>query len=128
MHCEGEALSKQDAAPIDRMLGGGLTHLLDSKEFEGKPNETALFHTQGKVPAKRIILVGLGKKKDLALDHLRQAMGQAAKRVRQAKAGSFTVALPAVMPRGSSPLDVAQVMVEGAILGSYQFTAYRSDP
>ncbi len=126
-HCEGEALSKQDGAVLDKALGGALRELLRSKEFEGKANEVVLFHTQGRVPAKRLILVGLGKKKDVGLDQLRQAMGHAAKRVRQAKAGSFTVALPTVTPRGASLLDVAQVMAEGAILGSYQFNVYRSE-
>jgi leucyl aminopeptidase len=127
-HCEGEPLAKQDAAVLDQALGGVLRDLVQSKEFEGKANEVMLVHTQGKVPAKRIILVGLGKKKDLGLDHIRQALGHAAKRVRQAKAGSFTVALPSVTPRGSSPIDVGQAMAEGAILGTYQFTVYRSEP
>jgi len=126
-HCEGEALSKQDAVMIDKRLGGAVRELVQSKEFEGKPNEALLFHTQGKVPAKRLLLVGLGKKKDLTLDAIRQAMGQAAKRVRQAKAGSFTVVVPAVSPKGHSPVEVAQAMTEGAILGSYQFNAYRSE-
>jgi leucyl aminopeptidase len=126
-HCEGEVLSKQDAALLDQALGGGLRELLQSKEFEGKANEVALFHTQGKLPAKRIILVGLGKKKDVGLEQMRQALGQAAKRVRQAKAGSFTVVFPTVMPRNASLVDVAQALVEGAILGSYQFTVYRSE-
>lgn len=128
MHCEGEGLSKQDAAVVDHALGGALKALLESKEFEGKANETALVHTQGKLPAKRIILIGLGKKKDLGLDHIRQAMGHAAKRVRQAKAVSFTVAVPALTPKGASPVEVAQAMVEGAVLGTYQFTVYRSEP
>lgn len=126
-HSEGEALSKQDAAVLDKALGGALRELIQSKEFEGKANEVVLFHTQGKVPAKRIVLVGLGKKKDLGLDQIRQAMGHAAKRVRQTKAGSFTVALPSVTPRGASLVEVAQVMAEGAILGSYQFNVYRSE-
>lgn len=126
-HCEGEALSKQDAGVLDKALGGALHELLRSKEFEGKTNEALLFHTQGKVPAKRLILVGLGKKKDLGLDQIRQAMGYAAKRVRQAKADSFTVALPSVTPRGTSLVDVAQAVAEGAILGSYQFNVYRSE-
>jgi leucyl aminopeptidase len=54
-------------------------------------------------------------------------MGYAVKRVRQAKAGSFTVVLPGVVPRGTSFVEVAQAMVEGAILGSYQFSVYRSE-
>lgn len=128
MHCDGESLAKQDAAVVDQALGGALKGLLNSKEFEGKANEVVLFHTQGRVPAKRIVLVGLGKKKEVGLDQIRQAMGYASKRARQAKAASITVLVPNALPRGASLIDVAQAMVEGAILGSYQFTAYRSEP
>lgn len=126
-HCEGEGLAKQDAAAVDKALGGALRELIQSKEFEGKANETLLFHSQGKTPAKRLLLVGLGKKKDVTLDGIRQALGHAVKRVRQAKALSCVVAAPSAMPRGASAIDVAQAMVEGAILGSYQFTVYRTD-
>ena len=126
-HCEGEGLAKQDAALLDWALGGSLRKLVQSKEFEGKANEVLLYHTNGKVPAKRLVLVGLGKKNEVTLETIRQAMGSAAKRVRQAKVGSFAVVLPTVMPEGMSLVEVGQAMVEGAILGSYQFTAYRSE-
>jgi leucyl aminopeptidase len=125
-HCDGEGLGKQDAALLDRALGGSLRKLLQSKEFEGKANEVLLYHTQSSVPAKRLVLVGLGKKNDVTLETIRQAMGTAAKRVRQAKVGAFTVVLPTVTPAGMSSVEVAQAMVEGAILGSYQFTVYRT--
>ncbi len=125
-HCDGEGLGTQDAALLDRALGGSLRKLVQSKEFEGKANEVLLYHTQGSVPAKRLVLVGLGKKHDVTLETIRQAMGTAAKRARQAKVGSFTVVLPTVTPAGMSSVEVAQAMVEGAILGSYQFTVYRT--
>jgi len=126
-HCEGEGLAKQDAALLDRALGGALRKLVQSREFEGKANEVLLYHTQGTVPAKRLVLVGLGKKGEVTLETIRQAMGSAAKRVRQAKVSSFAVALPSVTPGGMSMVEVAQAMVEGAILGSYQFAVYRSE-
>jgi leucyl aminopeptidase len=125
--CEGETLSKQDTTLLDRALDGALSTLVQSKEFEGKANEVLLYHTQGKVPAKRLALIGLGKKNEVTTETIRQAMGSAVKRVRQAKVGSFSVALPTVMPVGVSWVEVAQAMVEGAILGSYQFTIYRSE-
>ncbi|HEY6083902.1 MAG TPA: M17 family peptidase N-terminal domain-containing protein, partial [Nitrospira sp.] len=108
MHCEGQALAKQDGAAMDKILGGLLREVLQSKEFEGKANETLLYHTHAKIPAKRLLLVGLGKKHDLTLDSVRQAMGHAAKRVRQSKAGSFTVIFPNVMPKGQSAIETAQ--------------------
>ncbi len=127
MHCEGEALAKQGAALLDHALGGSLSKLVQSKEFEGKANDVLLYHTHDKVPAKRLVLVGLGKKNEVTLETIRQAMGSAAKRVRQAKVGSFAVVLPTVKPNRMSWIEVAQAMVEGAILGSYQFTVYRSE-
>jgi leucyl aminopeptidase len=126
-HCEGETWAKQDAALIDRALGDALSKLVQSKEFEGKANEVLLYHTQGKVPANRLILVGLGKKNEVTLETIRQAMGSAAKRVRQAKIEFFLAALPTVVPEGTSRIEMAQAMVEGAILGSYQFTVYRTE-
>lgn len=125
--CEGEVLNKLDGAVIDKQLGGALREILQSKEFEGKTGEAFLYHTQGKISAKRLLLIGLGKKKDVTLDVIRQALGTAVKRVRQSKAGSFTVAVPAIIPKGHTLVEVSQAMVEGAILGSYQFTAYRSE-
>ena len=126
-HCEGAALAKQDAAPLDRALEGALSALVQSKEFEGKANEVLLYHTQGTVPAKRLVLVGLGKTSEVTLETIRQAMGSVAKRVRQAKVRSYTVVLPTVPPTGMSWVEVAQAIVEGAILGSYRFTVYRSE-
>lgn len=126
-HCEGERLNKQDTSALDKALGGSLSELLQSKEFEGKAGEILVYHTQGKVPSKRLLFVGLGKKNNLTLDAIRQAMGHAVKRVRQTKAGAFAALVPAWTPRGHSALEVAQAMTEGAILGHYQFTAYRSD-
>lgn len=125
-HLEGEALSAE-AAAVDKALGGVLREVLHSKEFEGKSNELALIHTHGKIPATRVLLAGLGKKKDLRLDHLRQVMGQAVKRVRHVKAASFTAVFPALLPADVTVVEAAQAMAEGAILGSYQFTTYRSD-
>ncbi|MBM4125490.1 MAG: leucyl aminopeptidase, partial [Nitrospira sp.] len=125
-HYEGDPKLQGDAATLDKALDGGLRDLLKSGEFLGKWNQTALLHTQNRIPAKRVLLVGLGKKKDANLDTLRQALGTVAKRVRQAGARSFSVPLLGPLPQ-TSAIEIAQAMVEGAILGSYQFTAYRSN-
>jgi leucyl aminopeptidase len=127
LHMEGDKALSGDAVAIDRALDGAVREVVKTGEFEGKLGESLLFHTQGKVPAKRMVLVGLGKKKDLRLDAVRQAMGYAAKRVRQAKAATFHVAVPNLAITEASTVDIAQAMTEGAILGCYQFTEYRGD-
>lgn len=124
---EGTKTPHDGVAKVDRALGGALRDLVVSGEFEGKANQTVLLHTQGKIPAKRVLLVGLGQQADSRLEALRQAMGSVAKRVRQAGARSFHAVLPDQGFSGNSPMDLAQAMVEGAALGGYEFTAYRSD-
>lgn len=126
-HYEDESAFEHEAAVADRILQGALRDLLKSGEFQGKSNQTALLHTQGRMPAKRVLLVGLGKKKDAGLDAVRQAMGTAVKRVRQVGARSFLTPIHGRSLPQASVLELTQAMIEGAILGSYQFTAYRSN-
>jgi leucyl aminopeptidase len=126
-HFDGDASLNDQAAAVDRALGGSLRGLLKSGEFEGKLNQAVLLHASGKAPAKRVLLVGLGKKKDARVDYVRQAMGTAVKRVRQAGATSFVTCLHGEDLSKTSAVELAQALVEGAILGTYQFTEYLSD-
>ncbi len=126
-HFEGAAQLNDAAASVDRALGGRLRNLLKSGEFEGKLNQAVLLHAPGRTPAKRILLVGLGKKKDARVDYVRQAMGTAVKRVRQAGAASFVTCLHGEDVPKASVVELAQALVEGAILGTYQFTEYLSE-
>lgn len=124
---EGERAFEPELAALDKRLDGALRELLVTKEFEGKLSETLLFHTHGKIPARRVLLLGLGSRKEAGLDRVRQAFGYAAKRTRQARAGSMTALIPDLVSSDIPTVEIAQAMVEGAVLGSYQFTAYRSD-
>jgi leucyl aminopeptidase len=126
-HCEGDARLNDAAAAVDRACNGQLRELLKSGEFDGKLNQAVLLHTSGKAPAKRVLLVGLGKKKDARVDYVRQAMGTAVKRVRQTGASSFVTCLHGDGLPKTSTIELAQAIVEGAILGTYQFTEYLSD-
>lgn len=125
---EGDATLRDAAAAVDSSLSGALRDLFKNKEFQGKQNQTVLLHTQGKIPAKRVLLVGLGKKAEVRIDSVRQAMASVAKRVQQAGASSFHTVLHDQGLSRTSPAFLARAMVEGASLAGYEFTAYRSDP
>ncbi|MDL1889951.1 hypothetical protein FBQ96_10285, partial [Nitrospirales bacterium NOB] len=105
LQCEGARALAPEAAGVDRQLEGHLSTLVRSAEFDGKLGETLLVHGQGRAKATRVVLVGLGKEKDLRLDSFRQALGAAVKRVRQAKVRAFAVAMPEVLPNHCSPLQ-----------------------
>lgn len=120
------ALPKTHQA-LDDALGGQLRELRETGEFSGKNQQAVLIHTRKALPAKRVLLLGLGKKKDVTLDRIRQAMGTACKKVRQV--GAHTFAVPALGADAvKAPVTaIAQAMVEGAVLGRYRFTHYQAD-
>ena len=49
---------------IDEKLHGAIAHVLKRKEFEGEYGQNRLISTLDKIPAKNILLLGLGKKED----------------------------------------------------------------
>src|SRR3990172_606637 len=67
---------------IDEKLNGAIAHAIKGKEFEGEWQQFRLISTLDKIPAKNILLLGLGKQKDANLELLRRAAGLSAKIVR----------------------------------------------
>ncbi len=67
------------AADVDRASGGLVARALETNDFKGEPNETLLLYPmQG--PARRILLVGLGKAQDLNCERIRSCAATAARR------------------------------------------------
>jgi leucyl aminopeptidase len=109
--------------PASAARDRALTQLVAGSGFRGAPNETVLL-PKGK---QWVLVVGLGKAKDLSLDRARQLAGTAARTVRAR--GFRHLALPVLSERGlGSPADVAQALVEGAWLGLYRYDKLKQLP
>ena len=119
------------AEDLDKTLKGRLKQLIQTERFEGEPNTFTALFTKGDIAANQIVLFGLGEQKKWKIETLRKACGQMAKQSLQAKAESLGWLLP--LPEASqyrysaSPEELAQIIVEGALLGSYRFLKYRSE-
>lgn len=124
---EGEKSLPEETAAVDRFLKGQIRELIGSGEFKGKLNQVLIHHGRGEIRAIRIILVGLGPKKRIRLETIRQAMGSAARRARESGAGSFSTPLHGQGLNKISAADSAQAIVEGSLLGLYQFNVYRTE-
>ncbi|NUO10506.1 MAG: hypothetical protein HUU08_17930, partial [Candidatus Brocadia sp.] len=72
----------ESLACCNKVLDNIVSELIKEKGFIAKLNKTIILPTYGKIPAKRIMLVGLGKKKDVTLDKIRQAAGTTASTIR----------------------------------------------
>jgi leucyl aminopeptidase len=118
---------KEHDAPFlngfDGALGGELVPLVTEGQFVGKLNRTLMIHSLGRIDPGRLLLVGLGKRKEMTCDRMRQAAGTAIKAVRVAGITSFSSVLHQAAGSGSEWL---QAEAEGYLLGSYMFNRYKS--
>lgn len=113
-----------EVSALDKALGGAIRDAVDSGDFKGKLNQTYLIPTMGKIPASRVLLTGLGKKKEFTKDRLRQASGKSALYLSGLGLSSFTT----IVHHELKPVkDASQAVLEGCILGLYRFDKHKTD-
>ncbi len=121
---KGGALPSQ----LDEALGGALSRLLEAGDFRGKAEDVLPFHPPGGVEAQRIILAGLGEEKKADLESVRRSLAVAARRARKLGAADVAVAVETFALPDLTLSDIAQAIVEGAVLGLYRYTEYKDKP
>ena len=111
---------KLQGAPVelDKRLGGVIANLRDRGEFVGDELETLVLDTRKTIPARKLLLVGLGEEKGLTLGRM-ERVGRVAYR-EAAKLGAARVAFaPLLRDQGNDKLptgDVARSVVRGVLL------------
>jgi len=94
------------AKATDEHLGGLLSALRNRGEFTGELGETFLFTpTEGSIPAKRFMVIGLGEEKDLSLDSLR-VVGRIAAREAVRLQARHVAWAPVIRDEGNSTIEV----------------------
>src|SRR5215468_9306121 len=86
---------KSVVAQLDARLEGRIRDYLESGDFSGSLNSTALVRTGGKLQAPRVLLVGLGKPEAFKIDAVRQASATAATAARRLGVRSLAFLPPA---------------------------------
>ena len=110
------------AAPVKRMLAP----LLESVQFRGKLKETVVLPSQGKLRARWMAVVGLGKRKEFILESARKLGGIAHSAARGRKLAQLAVQLPAHDKWTAEQLG--QAVTEGLLLGQYRFLLRQLKP
>ncbi|HXF06086.1 MAG TPA: M17 family peptidase N-terminal domain-containing protein, partial [Blastocatellia bacterium] len=120
---EGEGLEDQLLRELDSRSGGLLSKVQASGELKGKPGETVyLVPASEKLAARRLLLVGAGKREEANFDALRQVGGTAVRFSRQRGLRSLGFVL-----RPTLDLErTAQAVVEGVILGQFDPGTYKT--
>ena len=110
---------------VDKRSGKVVSNRISSGDFSGKLGKTLFLYTES--PAKRILLVGLGKRNEFTLDRLRQAGGTAVKVAQAGRLDRMVAEIPGGDVLKESMAEKSQSFVEGLILGSYKFLEYKSN-
>ncbi|MEX2557948.1 MAG: leucyl aminopeptidase [Actinomycetota bacterium] len=108
-------------AEVEKKLGATFKELLDAARLKGEPGDALNLPTLGKLPAKHVLLVGVGGKGSGA-DAARKAGATVARRTGSAAKVATTV--PQAL-KGKAP-DVAGAFVEGFLLAAYRFDRYKN--
>ena len=70
---------------IDQALSGAIRELVESGDFTGKLGEVVVLYPRGAIPARRVILVGLGVREVFNSDIVRRAAAYAIQKARDLK-------------------------------------------
>jgi leucyl aminopeptidase len=109
---------------LDEMLGGQIAELYRSGEFEGKRNAVRVIDGVGRVAPQRLVLTGLGRKRELSDEALRQAAGTAGRAADAAGCRSIDSILHLAGDDGDAAL---RATLEGYRLGTYTFERYKTE-
>lgn len=107
---------------VDQALGGIISEELKaSSAFTGKLGQTLVLPTYGKIPARYVLVVGLGKAEKLDAKALRRASAAAVKACKKLKIKTAATLLHGAGLGGVDPQTAAHLLAEGLLLGHYEF-------
>lgn len=107
---------------MDALLEGLLSQIAKEESFTGKLHQTLWARIPDTIASKRILLVGLGKKEECDLEHVRQAAAVALNTVKQTTAKTISCL---VFGDALEVRDRVHAMTEGIRLADYGFGRYK---
>lgn len=110
-------------ADIDRSQTGGLAALVTSGELTGKALELVLLHYPEGLDAKRLLLVGAGKREKFAVGDLRKIAGTAARYLKSRGVKNMVF----LTREGERGAEAAQAVTEGLLVAEFESDKYRSE-
>lgn len=125
---ESGAVLGRDASAIAEVLGVDLEQELAGIRYRGDLGGVARIPTRGKATARLLMVVGLGNPNDQheQAETLRRAAGACARHA--TRDAAVAIVVPGDLLENLSVAERGQAITEGAGLGAYAFTTYRTKP
>ncbi len=113
------ALAREDSA-----TGGLVKAAWDRKEIRGKRKEVTVVHRPG--GKGRLLFVGLGPRVRYDAEVARRAAAEAVRALQGRGARTMAFRLPSFVTESTSAEAATRALVDGAVLGGYEFVRYKS--
>lgn len=123
---EGNLPLDNPIVALDKIVENHISTIITEQPTACQYGETTIIHTWGAISAKRILLLGMGKKSELTTDKIRFLSGMAMRTAQNLHTKSIATILPDLDAKNHNLQDTAQGITEGAILGTYQFNYYKT--
>lgn len=120
---EGETEDEAFRA-VDGALEGALSRTISEEGYKPREGATLLIHTHGRIPAARVLVVGLGKPSAWTEPPLRVFATLAVQTARSRRSRQIALAWPAAGEL--APPEGAEELMVGALLGAYRFERLKS--
>ncbi len=120
----GDRRLPEALAALDQRAGGLVKSVLDAEKFAGKAGAVTHVHAGDRLTSPRLVIVGLGARREVTPETIRRAAGSGVRRARDL--GAHTVAIEVLGDR-LPPRQRAHAVTEGLILGTYTFERYKRE-
>ena len=108
---------------VDKALDGGISELIGQGDLKGSSGQVATLYPRGTIPAKRVLVVGLGKADEFNIEGIRKAAASAINQARKLNAKHVATIVHGAGIGNLPTAEAAQAVVEGSLLALYQFDA-----
>lgn len=112
---------------VNQALDGAISDLIDGGDLSGKAGEVVVLYPRGTIPARRVLVVGLGEQEGFDLEGVRRAAAAAIREARGLKAKSVASILHGAGLAGFGAAEAAQAVIEGTLLASYRYEADKEE-
>ncbi len=112
---------------VDQALDGAISDLIAGGDLKGKAGEVAVLYPQGAIGARRVLVVGLGKRDGFDLEGVRLAAAAAIKRAQALSANHVATIVHGAGIGGLDVAAAAQATAEGSVLALYRYAAQKEE-
>ncbi|MFA7249906.1 MAG: leucyl aminopeptidase [Dehalococcoidia bacterium] len=121
---DGGRLAAETTA-VDTAIGGAIKQMIADGHITGRADEVTVLPGGRRLKAKRVVVVGVGKREQITADSARTRAGNLSRRLRDLNAGHVAIA-PQETSSALEPGDAGRALAEGFVLGLYRFDRHHT--